>query len=225
MSDVAASGGSEVPTTLMGPSEELAYELRSQEGSIWTGGRALIGIVTFAFAALAFAYFYLGSANNESLWRPHHITAPTSIGGAVFAVSVASMLLNVYGTARLRRGAVLDWVVSGWTSVFGILLAAGLQIWELTVLPFYPGSSGYSSVFVGWAVMNFGLLLGCAYWLETVLARAARLRRATAEDGGPARSSLPPARLMRANLESCTSFLVFAAVVELFFWVFLYIVH
>ena len=54
--------------------EEIAFELRAQEGALWTGGRLLIGIWAFAFAALAFAYFYLRSANNENLWRPkgHH---------------------------------------------------------------------------------------------------------------------------------------------------------
>ena len=54
--------------------EEIAFELRAQEGALWTGGRLLIGIWAFAFAALAFAYFYLRSANNEDLWRPqgHH---------------------------------------------------------------------------------------------------------------------------------------------------------
>ena len=50
--------------------EEIAFELRAQEGALWTGGRLLIGIWAFAFAALAFAYFYLRSANNEDLWRP-----------------------------------------------------------------------------------------------------------------------------------------------------------
>ncbi len=57
--------------------EEIAFELRSQEGALWTGSRLLIGIWAFAFAALAFAYFYLRSANNGNLWRPGGITAPT----------------------------------------------------------------------------------------------------------------------------------------------------
>ncbi|HWU36922.1 MAG TPA: hypothetical protein VN203_04685, partial [Candidatus Acidoferrum sp.] len=50
--------------------EEIAFELRAQEGALWTGSRLLIGIFTFGFASLAFAYFYLRSANNGNLWRP-----------------------------------------------------------------------------------------------------------------------------------------------------------
>ncbi len=182
-----------------------------------------MGIVTFGFASLAFAYFYLRSANDEGLWRPHSVTASISYGSAIFTIAVASAVLNLYGTHWMRKGLVLDWEVSGWVAVLGLLIAAVLQVLELFRLPFYPGSSGYASCFIGWAVMNCGLLLGSAYWLETVLARLLRLRRAVAQDGGAARSGLPSARLFRANLESCAAFLVFGALVEALFWVMFYV--
>jgi hypothetical protein len=203
--------------------EEIAFELRAQEGALWTGGRLLIGIWAFAFAALAFAYFYLRSANNEDLWRPRGITAPTSTGAAIFAVTVASALLSIYGNARFRKDAALDWEVAGWTAVLGAFIAIGLQIWQLTQLPFFPGSSGYASCFIGWAVMNIVLLLSGAYWLETLLAREIRLRRAVAADGGAPRSTLPAARLFRANLESCNYYWGFIAVVATLFWVLFYV--
>src|ERR1019366_381719 len=88
--------------------EEIAFELRAQEGALWTGGRLVIGIWVFAFASLAFAYFYLRSANNQNLWRPHGITAPTAGGAAIFAVSVACGLLCVFGARRFRAGVTLD---------------------------------------------------------------------------------------------------------------------
>jgi MFS family permease len=108
--------------------EEIAFELRAQEGALWTGSRLLIGIFAFGFAALAFAYFYLRSANNEDLWRPGGITAPTDIGAAIFAVAVASALLVQFGERRFRINETLDWQVAGWTAVAGGLLAVGLQI-------------------------------------------------------------------------------------------------
>ncbi|MHB1781910.1 MAG: hypothetical protein ACYCTE_04315, partial [Acidimicrobiales bacterium] len=127
------------------------------------------------------------------------------------------------GTLRMRKGQSVDWEVSGWTAVGGLLLATAMQIWELTRLPFFPGSSGYSSTFIGWAALNATLLLTSAYWLETLLARAIRMRRAVSEDGGPARSAAPPARLFRASLEGCSQYVLFAAFVNLLFWVLFYV--
>ena len=54
----------------------------------------------------------------------------------------------------------------------------------MTELPFFPGSSGYASCFIGWAVMNIAVVLAGTYWIETILAREIRLRRAMAQDGG-----------------------------------------
>lgn len=203
--------------------EEREFELRAAVGAYWSGGRLLIGMYTFLFASLAFAYFYLRSNNAGQLWRPDGITAPTGTGAAIFAVAVASALLVIYGQGRMRSGSNLDWEVSGWTSVFGGLVAIGLQIWQLTKLPFFPGSSGYASCFIGWAVLNILLLFSGVYWLETNLALCIRLRRIDPEDGTPATSTGPAAQLFRANVESCSYFWGFLAVVSGLFWVFFYV--
>ena len=204
--------------------EEREFELRSAVGAYWTGGRLLIGMYTFLFASLAFAYFYLKSNNSGKLWRPDGITAPTGVGWAIFAVVVASALLTMYGQWRMRSGSLVDWEVSGWTAVFGIMVAVGLQVWQLTELPVFPGSSGYASCFIGWAVMNIMLLLGGVYWLETNLALCIRLRKIDAKDGSPATSTGPAAQLIRANVESCTYFFGFMAVISALFWVFFYLI-
>jgi heme/copper-type cytochrome/quinol oxidase subunit 3 len=213
-----------MPKGIVNTPEEAAFELRADENAVFIGSRLFIGIVTFAYASLAFAYFYLRSANNEGLWRPHRITAPTAIGAAIFVVVVASALVNLYGTQRLRKGSTTDWLVAGWTAVGGGLLAVGLQIFEFTQLPFHPGSSAYASCFVGWGALNVAGLLGATYWLETSMARAMRLRRALAEDGGAARSGLPAGRILRANIESCNYFWGYIALVSLLFWVLFYVV-
>jgi hypothetical protein len=204
--------------------EEREFELRAAVSAYWTGGRLLIGMFTFLFASLAFAYFYLKSNNSGKLWRPDGITAPTGVGWAIFAVVVASALLAMYGQWRMRSGSILDWEVSGWVAVGGLLLAIGLQVWQLTELPFFPGSSGYASCFIGWAVMNIMLLIGGAYWLETNLAMAIRLRRRAPEEGSLATATGPAAQLFRANVESCTYFFGFMAVISALFWVFFYLI-
>ncbi len=203
--------------------EEVEYELRAQEGSLWTGTRLLIGVVAFGFAALAFAYFYLRSANNEDLWRPHDVTADTALGGAIFALTVAAAALMVLGNRRRRQGFGADFQVAGWTVVLAGLAVVSLQIFELTKLPFYPGSSGYASCFVAWAVMNVALVLGSTYWIETLLTRSIRLHRALAEEGARG-AALPTERLFRADTDGCMLFWEFVALIALLFWLFFYVI-
>ncbi|HEV8065300.1 MAG TPA: hypothetical protein VGP46_10735 [Acidimicrobiales bacterium] len=209
---------------LVSTPEENEYELRSAEGAMWTAGRLIIGCVAFAFASLAFAYFYLKSTNSENLWRPYNETAPTHLGAPIAAVFVAAALINGFGVKRLRRGSTVDWEVAGWTALVLGLVSLALQVFELTQLPFFPGISGYSSCFIGWAAMNITLLLVSCYWLETLLARSLRLRHAVAADGGASQSAKPVARLFRANLEGATHFWYFAAALEVFFWVLFYVI-
>ena len=205
-------------------SDEIAYELRAAEASLWTGSRLAIGIAAFAFASLAFAYFYLRSLNSENLWRPHGTTAPTGTGAAVMAFTLAAAVMYVFASRRLRQGISVHWQVAGWTAVLSGLLAVGLQIWQLTDLHFFPGTSGYSSCFIGWASLNIAVLLGGTYWIETLLARSLRLSRALAQEGGSAGSPLPAARLLRANVEGAGYFWAFIALVAVLFWLLFYVI-
>lgn len=206
--------------------EELAYELRAAEGATWTGTRLAIGIGIFFFASLAFAYFYLRSQNNENLWRAagRAHTAPTAYGAAVLAFMLASVVLTALGVRRMKAGRMSEWLAAGWAAVLSGLIALGLQIFELTHLPFFPGASGYASCFIGWATMNIVAIVGAVYWSETLLARFTRLRRAFSEEGGESGSPLPAARLFRANAEGAAAFMWFIAVVEVFFWVLFYVI-
>jgi heme/copper-type cytochrome/quinol oxidase subunit 3 len=210
---------SEITSSTLGQDtpEEREFELRAAVGSYWTGGRLFIGMFTFLLASEAFAYFYLRSSNSGQLWRPAKITAPTSFGWAIFAIMFASGLLAIYGQWRLRRGSLLDWQVAGWTALAGGVLALVLQIIQLTKLPFFPGSSGYASCFIGWAVMNLILIISASYWLETNLARSHRL-------GSESLGSSPSAQIFRANVASCTYFWGFAAVASALFWAMFYLI-
>jgi hypothetical protein len=202
--------------------EEVEYELRAAEASLWTGSRLLIGVVGFAFAALAFAYFYLRSANNQGLWRPHGVTASAVIGTTVLGFTLGAAALAMFGNYRLRLGYRADWQVAGWVVVLGGFVAAGMQVWQLTRLGFYPGSSGYASCFVAWAVMNAGLLMSSSYWSETLLARALRLHRALSDEGAPA-AVMPAQRLYNANSDGATLYWGFVAFIGLLFWFFFYV--
>jgi hypothetical protein len=134
------------------------------------------------------------------------------------------VLLEIFATRRLRRGLELDFQTAGWLCVFGSLLAVGLQIWQLTRLPYFPGASGYASCFTAWAGMNCAMLLTGTYWTETLLARSLRLRKGILEEGGSASSPLPAARLFRANAEGASYFWGFIGLIATLFWLLFYVI-
>ena len=182
--------------------EEVEFELRAHVGSLWTGGRLFIGIYTFLIASLAFSYFYLRSSNNSDLWRPNHVTAPTAYGWSIYGMMLGAGLLAYFGQTRLRNGQIADWFVACWTGVGLGLVALFLQIWELVVLNFYPGSSGYASTFIGFVVFNIISLTLGTYWLETCVARAHRMRFEMGE--GAVLANTAAGRSFRANVASMT---------------------
>lgn len=202
---------------------EAEFELQGVEGSFWTGSRLLIGVITFAWAGVGFAYFYLRESDSQRLWRPHHVTPSTLLGTLIALAVVAGAAAAGYGRSNLRRGSHLDWEMTSWTAVGLGLLAAGLQIWQLTRLGFLPGLSGYTSVFIGFAPLNVAFLLGGAYWMETCAARALRVRTLLADTGGVGLSPLPEARLLRANAEGVTYFWWYMALIEVIFWALFYL--
>ena len=203
--------------------DDAAFEQHCQEDAFWTGGKLLLGAATFAFASIGFAYFYLRSYNVANLWRPDRVTAPTGVGLAIVGTVVAAAVVYAAGVRRFRHGLTTDWQVSGWITVLLGIVAVILQVWEFTRLPFAPGSSGYASTWVGWAVLNATFLLGTVYWSETLLARSIRLRRALAEDGGAAQSNMAPARLFRASVDGSYSMWWFIAAVNVIFWLLFYV--
>lgn len=202
---------------------EAEYDLLGVEGSFWTATRLLIGIVTFAWAGIAFAYFYLRESDTRSLWRPHGVTPPTLLGTLIALCVVAGAAVAVYGKYTLRDGRQVDWGFAAWLTTALGLIAAGLQIWELSRLSFLPGLSGYTSVFIGFAPLNVAFILGGTYWVETTVARAMRLRGRLATTGGAAISPLPDARLLRANIDGATYFWVYMALIDAGFWALFYV--
>lgn len=191
-----------------GPSEsaqEKEFELRAHIGSIWSGGRLFIGMYVFIIASLVFSYFYLRSANNGMLWRLPHQRGPLAFGWAIFLLMLTTTLLTVVGQRRLRRHAVVDFQVAAWTGVLCGVLALVLQIIQLTKMPFYPGSSGYASCFIGYAVINLMSIFSGTFWLEATVARSHYLTKELGERHA-AQGHAPATQSWRADVASMTYF-------------------
>lgn len=202
---------------------DAEYELESEEGSLWTGTRLLIGLCAMAWAGVAFAYFYLKAVDVGPAWRPHHVTPPPLLGTLIAASVLAGAVLLGYGAFKFHQGLAFEWTVAGWIGVAFGLIAIGLQVWELTRLSFYPGESGYTSVFIGFAGLNIAFVLGGTLWAEMIVARSLRL----GSEIGPERylgfSTQPEVRVMRASMGGCVYFWGFMFAINLLFWILFYI--
>jgi len=131
------------------------------------------------FGAAAFAYFYLHSLDNNTLWRAPGQRPSDFVSIPVLTFVVAGAALFWLYTRSLLSGRptnTADWrVACGVSSV--LFLAAGLvQLWGMTRTGFWPGSSGYASVYVATMPIFAVYCLGTAYWLETLFARSLRVR-------------------------------------------------
>jgi hypothetical protein len=207
------------------PGEEEGLALSAAIGAMWTGSRLLIGACTFLFGAFGFAFFYLRSLNSHGMWHPSAQQPSVLIGTSAIVVIVISALLHNIGLYRLRSGLNLDWRVSALTALGLGVLGIGLDVWELTRLNFFPGASGFASVFVGWVPVYVILGLGAMYWLETMVARSLRVRNAWSGEGGLGGSITPEAVRLRASLDAFNYFWTYLALVGVVFWFLFYVVQ
>lgn len=219
-------GGTAAPVLqdFLSGDEEVEYAHQQSWGAYWTGARLLVAGWVMVFGAFLFAYFYLRSTNSDGLWYVHGQRPSLLIGAAVLSLLLVSAVVNSYGTRRLRRSADrADWMVSsGVTFILGVL-GVGLQMWELTRLPFQPAASGYASVFVGWQPVMLLALVGGLYWLETLIARAVRVRHVLRPLAITARD--PDVTMFRGSLDGFTLYWSFLAFVEIIFFLLFYVVR
>lgn len=223
------AGGAGQPGGYPTLSEEAdaEYELESEEGSLWTGTRLLIGLCAMMWAAVAFAYFYLRTIDinlGGQAWRAHGVTTPPPLLGALIPLCVvAGAIMLTYGAWNFRRGLAFEWSVGAWVATILGVAATGFQGWELGRLNFYPGESGYTSLFIGFAGLNAAFILGGAFWAETLAARTTRLAKEIGPEDYMGASTHPEVRMFRASISGGVYFWWFMAAIDLFFWVLFYV--
>jgi heme/copper-type cytochrome/quinol oxidase subunit 3 len=152
--------------------EDDVYEDQCEIASFWTGSRLLVAGSLFLYGTFVFAYFYLRALNNHNDWRVGSQTPSVAIGTVVAILVVASALVHYLGARRLQIGGRADWLFGSAASMTLMVVACGLQVWQMTRLPFHAGSSGYTSVFVAMMPVYIIYMVGSVYWLETLAAQA-----------------------------------------------------
>jgi heme/copper-type cytochrome/quinol oxidase subunit 3 len=214
------------PTAGQDPrAEETGFYHESALNALWTGTRLAVGGLCFLFGAFVFAFFYLRSLNSEGRWHGPGYHPPSILWGTVIMFLVlVSAGLQYAGLQQIKAGNKRLWQIAGLAALIMGLAAVGLQISELLYLPFWPGSSGYSSVFVGFYPVFLTVVLVVMVWLETLLARSRFIADISFVEQPPTYEDAYAVQRFQASLSSFTVVWNFLAAMALLFWVLFYVI-
>jgi heme/copper-type cytochrome/quinol oxidase subunit 3 len=214
------------PTAGQDPAaEDTGFYHESAINATWTGTRLAIGGLAFLFGAFVFAYFYLRSVNSEGRWHGPGFHPPSLIWGTVIMILVlVSAGVHYTGLQQIKAGHKRLWQIAGLAALAMGLVAVALQISELLYLPFWPGSSGFSSVFVGFYPVFLTLVLAAMVWLETLLARSRFIPDISFIEQPPTYEEAFAVQRFQASLSSFALIWNFLAAMALLFWFLFYVI-
>ncbi len=203
--------------------EEALFYHEADLNAAWTGSRLAIGGMSFLFGAFLFAYFYLRAQNSNHLWHPPGPRPAVWIGTLIIAMIVVSAALNTVVLQRIKAGNKAVWQRGGIVALVLGLAAVGFQIGELLNLPFWPGSSGFASVFTGFYPVYLTIVLAAMIWLEILLARAMKIPGISFVEQPPTYAEAFAVQRFQASLSAFTAVWNYLAAVGILFWVLFYL--
>jgi heme/copper-type cytochrome/quinol oxidase subunit 3 len=213
------------PDGLTWEAEEAGFYHETALNASWTGARLAVGSLSFGFGAFVFAYFYLRSLNSHGLWHPAGFKDPQPWAGAVvMGLIVVSAAIQSLALQRIKAGHKGAWQAGAGVALVLGLGAIGLQVWELLNLPFFPGSAGFASVFVGTTPVFLVVVLGAMVWLEILLARVGRLPAISFVEQPPTYAEAFAVQRFQASLSAFTVVWNYIAAIAILFWVLFYLV-
>lgn len=205
--------------------EEEGFYHEAALNAAWTATRLAIGGLCFLFGAFMFAYFYLRSVNSSGRWMGSGYMPPSMLMGTIIMGAVLlSAGVHYAALQQIKAGNKRLWQIG---AVIALLLGVGaitLQILELLFLPFWPGSSGFSSVFVGFYPVFIVVLLAAMIWLETLVARARFIPAISFVEQPPTYQEAFAVQRFQASLSGFATVWNFLAVVAVLFWFLFYVI-
>jgi heme/copper-type cytochrome/quinol oxidase subunit 3 len=204
--------------------EEAGFYHEAALGAAWTGSRLAMGGLSFLFGSFVFAYFYLRSLNSHGRWQGAGFQQPNvAMGTIIIALIVVSAIIHTMVLQRIKAGNKRAWQAGGLAALVLGLAAVALMIIQLLFLPFWPGSSGYSSVFVGTYPVYLTVVLAVMIWLETMLMRSRSIPAISFVEQPPTFTEAFTVQRFQAGLSAFTAVWNYMAVVGIVFWVLFYL--
>jgi hypothetical protein len=220
----------EAPTTpssgeLSRETEEVGFYHEAALNAAWTGARLAIGGLSFLFGAFVFAYFYLRSLNSNGRWEGSAFRFPSMAWGTTIMILVlVSAGIHYAALQRIKAGDKKMWQIGGVISLLCGLGAVGLIITQLLDLPFWPGSSGYASVYTGTYPVLLAVLLAAMVWLESLLMRSRSIRTISFVEQPPTYIEAFAVQRFQSSLSAFGTVWNFLAVITVVFWVLFYVI-
>ncbi len=204
--------------------EEAGFYHEAALGATWTSSRLAMGGLSFLYGSFVFAYFYLRSLNSSGRWHGSGFVQPAVWEGTVIiALIVVSAVVNTVALQRIKAGDKRAWQAGGAVALLLGLAAVAWMIVQLLYLPFPPGSSGYSSVFVSTYPVYLAIVLCAMIWLETLVMRIRSIPAISFVEQPPTFTEAFAVQRFQSNLSAFTVMWNFLAVVGIVFWVLFYL--
>jgi heme/copper-type cytochrome/quinol oxidase subunit 3 len=205
--------------------EEAIFYHESAVNAAWTGSRLAIGGLTFLFGAFAFAFFYLRALNSSGRWQgPGFQSPPLLTGTVIMFLVLVSAGIHYAALQQIKVGRKQVWQIGGLVALALGLAAVGLQIAELLSLPFWPGSSGYASVFTGFYPVFLVIVLAAMVWLEMLLASSRFIPAMSFLEQPPTYAEAFRVQRFQARLSSFSTVWNYLAVIAIVFWLLFYVI-
>jgi heme/copper-type cytochrome/quinol oxidase subunit 3 len=210
---------------LSAETEEAGFYHEAALNAAWTGTRLAIGGLCFLFGSFVFAYFYLRSVNSSGRWMGSGYIPPSFLEGSfIMAAIVVSAAVHYTALQQLKAGHKRAWQIGALTALILGVGAVVLQIIELLDLPFWPGSSGFSSVFVGFYPVFLTVVLVAMIWLETLLARSRFIPTISFVEQPPTYTEAFEVQRFQSSLSGFGTVWNFLAAMAVLFWVLFYVI-
>jgi heme/copper-type cytochrome/quinol oxidase subunit 3 len=214
------------PPALSRAEEEAAFYHEAGLNAAWTGARIAMGGMSFLFGAFVFAFFYLKSLNSHHLWYPAGFPGPQqSLGGTILGLIVVSALVQTLVLQRIKAGHKTIWIQGAIVALLLGLAAVAVQIYQLAALPFWPGASGFASVFVGFYPVYLALAFCFMVWLEILIVRCRAIPEISLVEQPPTYAEAFAVQRFQASLSAFTVTWNYMAIVAVIAWILFYVVH
>ena len=205
--------------------EEAVFYHEAALNASWTGVRIAVGAMTFLFGAFIFAFFYLRSLNSYDLWYTASTHPSKAIGITVMVLVVLSAAVQTLALQRIKAGNKGIWLGGATVALLLGLAAIGVQVWQLANLGFWPGASGFASVFVGYNPIYLLIAFCAMVWLETLVMRCRAIPEISFVEQPPTYTEAFEVQRFQASLSAFTVTWNYLAVVAVVAWILFYLVH